>query len=167
MVAQQLGIAHPHVVRSLALLNTLPGVWPPTREIVRVGLTRFRPGAAPSMEEIASSVAQSLFPGKEDAHAAPHDRAAPRGQRSGGLPPGDAGRGAVPARQRTCERSRCPVLIVAGDSDRVVPGEYQARLRAGIPHAEFVTVCGGGHACNIDYADEVNAAVLAFLERQA
>jgi pimeloyl-ACP methyl ester carboxylesterase len=55
---------------------------------------------------------------------------------------------------------------VAGDCDRVVSGEYQARLRARIPQAEFFSVCGGGHACNVDYADEVNAAALAFLEGQ-
>ncbi len=67
----------------------------------------------------------------------------------------------------TLAKITCPVLIVAGDADRVVPAEYQQRLRAGIPHAEFVAVCGGGHACNLNYPDEVNAAVLLFLERHA
>jgi pimeloyl-ACP methyl ester carboxylesterase len=48
-----------------------------------------------------------------------------------------------------------------------VPREYQARLAAGIPHAATVTVCGGGHACNVNYAEQVNAAILAFLAEQA
>lgn len=165
MVAQQLGIAHPHVVRSLALLNTLPGVWPPTGEILRVGLQRFRPGPAPSMTEIAASVAGSLFPRTEDGMLRQMVE-----QRLGSNDP-DAYRRATLAVARyrpgnALFRITCPVLIVAGDSDRVVPGEYQARLRRGLPHAEFVTVCGGGHACNVDYADVVNTAVLDFLERQ-
>lgn len=166
MVAQQLGIAHPHVVRSLALLNTLPGIWPPTREMVRVGLQRLRPGAAPTMGEIASSVAQSLFPAGEETMLRRMTE-----QRIGGND-ADAYRRATLAVMRyrpgaALRKITCPVLIIAGDSDRVVPGEYQNRLRAGIPHAEFVTVCGGGHACNVNYADEVNAAVLAFLRRQS
>ena len=165
MVAQQLGIAYPHVVRSLVLLSTLPGIWPPTREIVRVGVSRLRPGAPPSMAVIASSVAQSLFPGKEDGLLRRVTE-----QRLAGNDPGAYRRATLAvARYRPGNDLRkitCPVLIVAGDSDRVVPGEYQARLRGGIRHAEFVTVCGGGHACNVDYADEVNAAALAFLESQ-
>lgn len=166
MVAQQLGIAHPHVVRTLVLLNTLPGVWPPTREMVRVGLTRFRPGATPSMDQIASSVAQSLFPHKDELmlrriteqRVAANDLSAYRraALAVASYRPGNALR-----------KISCPVLIVAGDSDRVVPGEYQNRLRTGIQHAEFITVCGGGHACNINYAEDVNTAMLEFLERQA
>ncbi len=166
MVAQQLGIAHPHVVRSLVLLNTLPGVWPPTRSMVQVGLKRFRPGAAPSMDDIAHSVAASLFPRKEDAMLRRMTE-----QRIAANEPNAYRRAAVAvATYRPgagLAKITCPVLIVAGDSDRVVPGAYQNRLRAGVRHAEFVTIGGGGHACNIDYADEVNAAVLAFLRSQA
>lgn len=166
MVAQQLGIAHPHAVRSLTLLNTLPGVWPPTRKMLTLGLQRFRPGATPAMENIAARVALALFPHPADEHL--------RRMTEERLRANDP----VAYRRATLAIARyrpgsslgkisCPVLIVAGDSDRVVPAEYQARLRAGIPHAEFVTVCGGGHACNVDFAGEVNAAVLAFLRRQA
>ena len=61
------------------------------------------------------------------------------------------------------KRIACPALIIAGDADRVVPGVYQARLRKALPHARFVPIPGGGHACNIDHADVVNAAVLEFL----
>ncbi len=165
MVAQQLGIAHPHVARSLVLLNTLPGVWPPTRDILRVGLQRFRPGVAPGMDEIAHRVAQSLFPRREDAMLRRMTE-----QRLAANDPEAYRRATVAvARYRPAaglSKIVCPVLIVAGDCDRVVPAEYQARLRAGIRHAEFAAIHGGGHACNIDYADEVNAAILSFLERQ-
>ena len=49
MVAQQMAIAHPQVVRSLVLLNTLPGVWPPPRQFVRMVLRRSIP---PSFENL-------------------------------------------------------------------------------------------------------------------
>lgn len=164
MVAQELGLAYPHVVRSLTLLNTLPGIWPPTREMVTVGLRRFRLGAAPAMDGIAARVARSLFPREEDAllrrmteqRIAANDPVAYRRATLAVVRyrPGAALR-----------RISRPVLIMAGDSDLVVAREYQERLRANLPHAEWVTVAGGGHACNIDHADEVNRAVLAFLER--
>ncbi len=166
MVAQQLGIAHPHVVRSLVLLNTLPGIWPPTREIMHAGLQRLRPGSAPSMGQIAQRVALSLFPEQESTTFRRMTE-----QRIGSNDP-EAYRRAMLAIMRyrpgsALGKITCPVLIVAGDRDRVVPAEYQLRLRTGIPHAEFVTVYGGGHACNLNYADEVNATVLSFLERYA
>jgi 3-oxoadipate enol-lactonase len=166
MVAQQLGIAYPHTVQSLALLSTLPGIWPPTREIMWTGLQRLRPGAPPSMDEIARRVAQSLFPRKEDVMLRRITE-----QRLAANDPTAYRRATLAvARYRPGNSLRkigCPVLIMAGGGDRVVPGEYQHRLRAAIPHAEFVVVPGGGHACNVDYADVVNAAVLAFLRRQA
>jgi pimeloyl-ACP methyl ester carboxylesterase len=166
MVAQQLGIAHPHVVRSLTLLNTLPGIWPPTREFVRIGLKRLQAGRERSMDAVAASVARSLFPDRKDALLRRMVE-----QRIAGNDP-DAYRRATLAVGRfrpgdALGKIACPVLIVAGDSDRVIPAEYQARLRARLPRARFVSVAGGGHACNVDYADEVNRAVAAFLAEQA
>lgn len=165
MVAQQLGIAHPHTVRSLSLLNTLPGVWPPTREFIRIGVTRLATGRSPSMDAVAHNVALSLFPDKQNEMLR---RIAE--QRIMANDPAAYRRATLAvARFRpgaALRKIACPVLIVAGDCDRVVPAEYQARLRAALPHAQFVTVCGGGHACNVDYADEVNAAVLKFLAEQ-
>ena len=166
MVPQQLGIAHPHAVRSLALLNTLPGVWPPTREFVRVGLDRFRPGRDSSMDAIAAKVARSLFPDKRDEML----RRMVEQRIAGNDPAAYRHATLAVARFRPGEALRkisCPVLIVAGDCDRVVPAEYQARLRARLPQAQFVTVQGGGHACNINYADEVNVALAQFLAGQA
>lgn len=165
MVAQQLGIAHPHVVRSLTLLNTLPGVWPPTREFARLGVTRLAAGRRASMETLAASVAASLFPDKSDAML----RHMTEQRILANDPPAYRRATLAVARYRPGDALRkiaCPVLILAGDSDRVVPAEYQARLRAGIPHARHVTISGGGHACNVNYAEQVNAAILAFLAEQ-
>ncbi len=64
MVAQQLALAHPQVVRSLVLINTLPGLWPPPRDIVRVGMRRLPPPwRQPDMAAAAARVSRKIcFP---------------------------------------------------------------------------------------------------------
>jgi 3-oxoadipate enol-lactonase len=163
MVAQQLAVAHRQVVRSLSLINTLPGLWPPPRQIVRMGLRRFTPPwRSPDMRVVADRVSDDLFPDpalrllrtQAVGRLAAND---PQAYRRATLAvasfwPGPA-----------LKRIACPTLIIAGDADRVVPDIYQARLRRALPDARFVSVPGAGHACNIDHAEAVNAAVLEFL----
>lgn len=164
MVAQQLAIVHPALVRSLVLLNTLPGFWPPTREIVRLGVRRLSaPWRRRTMAQQAARVVADLFPAPQHAlfraqaetRLAANDPAAYQQAMQAILRfrPGAALRGIT-----------CPVLIVAGTADRVVPAVYQARLRRALPRAEFAAVPGGGHACNIEQPDAVNTAVLRFLQ---
>jgi len=163
MVAQQLAVAHRQVVRSLALINTLPGLWPPPRQIVRMGLHRFTPPwRSPDMRVVAERVSDDLFPDpalsllrtQAVGRLAAND---PQAYRRATLAvasfwPGPA-----------LKRIACPTLIIAADADRVVPDIYQARLRRALPAARFVSVPGAGHACNIDHSEVVNAAVLEFL----
>jgi pimeloyl-ACP methyl ester carboxylesterase len=163
MVAQKLALTQPHTVRSLVLINTLPGLWPPPRQIVRTGLRRLTPPwCTPDMARVAERVAADLFPDP----AAEFFRAQVAARIAANDPA--AYRRATLAVARfwpgsALKRIVCPTLIIAGEADRVVPGVYQARLRKALPHARFVSIPGAGHACNIDRADVVNAAVLEFL----
>ena len=163
MVALQLAIAHPQTVRSLVLVNTLPGLWPPARQIVRIGMRRLStPWRQPDMAEVAARTAVDLFPDP----AAEFFRAQAAARIAANDPA--AYRRATLAVARFWPGSAlrlitCPTLIIAGEADRVVPGIYQARLRRALPHAQFVPIPGAGHACNIDRPDMVNAAVLEFL----
>jgi 3-oxoadipate enol-lactonase len=163
MVAQQVAIACPEVSRSLVLINTMPGLWPPSRGIVRVGVRRLpRPWRRPDMAQVAARIAADLFPGpvsgfvraQAEARMAANDPAAYRRATLAVARfwPGSA-----------LKRIACPTLIIAGEADRVIPAAYQARLRKALPHARFVAVPAAGHACNIDRPDVVNAAVLEFL----
>jgi pimeloyl-ACP methyl ester carboxylesterase len=163
MVAQQLAIAQPQILRSLVLINTLPGLWPPPRQIVRMGLHRLTPPwRTPDMARVAARVAADLFPDP----AAEFFRAQAAARFATNDP--TAYRNATLAVARfwpgpALKRIACPTLIIAGEDDRVVPGIYQARLRKTLPHAGFVSLPGAGHACNIDRPEVVNAAVLEFL----
>ncbi len=165
MVAQQLAIAYPHLVRSLVLINTLPGIWPPSWHIVRVGLRRLSaPWRRRSMAEQAARVAADLFPRPQQAFLRAQVQARlasndPEAYRKATL--------AVAAFRpgNSLRRIVCPVLIIAGEEDRVVPRLYQERLRRALPGAEFIRLPGVGHASNVEAPDAVNEAVLAFLRR--
>lgn len=163
MVAQQLALAHTQIVRSLTLVNTLPGLWPPPRQIVRMGMRRLTPPwRKPDMALVAERVAADLFPDP----AAEFFRAQATARFAANDPV--AYRRATLAVARfwpgsALRRIACPTLIIAGEDDRVVPGIYQARLRKALPHARYVPIPGAGHACNIDRPDMVNTAVLEFL----
>lgn len=163
MVAQQITIAHPDVVRSLILLNTLPGLWPPSRGIARLALRRLSPPwHRRAMAEQAARVAGDLFPHPQ--HAMLKAQAQARLAANDPTAYQQVMRAIIGFRPgRALRRIACPVLIVAGAMDRVVPGTYQARLRRTLPRARFVSIPDGGHACNIEWPDAVNAAVLGFL----
>ncbi len=163
MVAQQMAIAEPAVVRSLVLLNTLPGLWPPVWGTVRLAARRLSPPwRRRSMAQQAARVAADLFPRPEhaplraqaEARLAANDPAAYR----------RALRAIVDYRPGPAlRRIACPTLILAGAADRVVPAAYQVRLRRALPQAVVVSIPDGGHACNLEWPELVNAAVLAFL----
>jgi len=60
---------------------------------------------------------------------------------------------------------RCPVLVLHGETDDVVPVKQAHTLRAGIPHAELHIFPGAGHALHREREAEVRALVLDFLAR--
>lgn len=58
-----------------------------------------------------------------------------------------------------------PALIVHGDADRIVPIEITGNpLHALLPNAEMVTLHGAPHGFLWTHAEDVNAALLKFLE---
>ena len=54
---------------------------------------------------------------------------------------------------------RVPVVVLAGDRDRLVLIEQTQRLAAQIPGAEFITVPGAGHVVILERPAEVNEAI--------
>jgi non-heme chloroperoxidase len=60
-----------------------------------------------------------------------------------------------------------PVLVIQGDQDRVLPYEATGgRLPALLGHARSVVIAGGPHAVIWTHADQVNRALLEFIDRR-
>ena len=58
-----------------------------------------------------------------------------------------------------------PVLVIHGDQDRVLPFEATgSRLPALLKNARFTLIAGGPHAIIWTHADEVNQALLDFID---
>jgi pimeloyl-ACP methyl ester carboxylesterase len=62
---------------------------------------------------------------------------------------------------------RVPVIVVAGEQDRVVPVGQGTRLAAEIPGAELVRVPGAGHAVILERPALVSGLIAALVERAA
>ena len=58
-----------------------------------------------------------------------------------------------------------PTFVITGDADRIVPHENSLNLAAVIPGAKLKIVEGGSHVFFIEQADEVNRAVIEFIEQ--
>ncbi|MEA9650802.1 alpha/beta fold hydrolase [Xanthomonas campestris pv. raphani] len=62
-------------------------------------------------------------------------------------------------------RFTMPVLITAGDHDRLVPPVHSEALARGIPHAQLIVYQDAGHGAAFQYHAAFLASVLAFLDR--
>lgn len=62
-------------------------------------------------------------------------------------------------------RVRCPVRVVIGGRDPVVPWSYADRLVAGAPHAELVVLPDSAHGVALSPAEPFCAVVLEFADR--
>jgi pimeloyl-ACP methyl ester carboxylesterase/UDP:flavonoid glycosyltransferase YjiC (YdhE family) len=65
---------------------------------------------------------------------------------------------------RLCRSLACPVLLIGGDQDKIVPPE-RARLAAELTSAELLVIEGGGHAPHVRYPVMVNHAIRDFADR--
>lgn len=60
-----------------------------------------------------------------------------------------------------------PCALFWGTEDEVVPYASHEKVQAAIPHIKFVSVEGGGHTLNYEMPEQVNPALIAFLQEQA
>ena len=59
----------------------------------------------------------------------------------------------------------CPVCVIAGEHD-FIPLTAKQRYTDKLPNAELIPIPASGHFTPLDSPDELNRAVLSFLERQ-
>ena len=60
---------------------------------------------------------------------------------------------------------RCPVLLMHGEEDEVVPVVQARNVKAGIPHAELHIFPDAGHALHRERESDVRALIVDFLAR--
>ncbi|MEV4759813.1 alpha/beta hydrolase [Micromonospora sp. NPDC049559] len=58
-----------------------------------------------------------------------------------------------------------PTLVIVGDKDMITPVTHSEEIMRRLPEAEFLKVPNSGHVVMLEHADEVNAALLDFLDR--
>ena len=61
-------------------------------------------------------------------------------------------------------RIRCPTLVLVGEEDALKPPRYSRLIADRIPGSELRLIPGGGHAVVLERPQEVNTAVLGFIE---
>jgi len=76
--------------------------------------------------------------------------------------------GAIAAMSRADLASRlaavsCPVLLVSGDDDRVVPLAHAEQILRQVPQARLRSIHGAAHLSNVEQGDDFNAALREFL----
>ncbi|PFP29709.1 alpha/beta hydrolase [Bacillus sp. AFS073361] len=64
------------------------------------------------------------------------------------------------------DQIECPVLVIHGDEDKLVPYQNGVILAEKIPNAEFLTITGAGHIYITEANDLVNERVIEFLKNQ-
>jgi pimeloyl-ACP methyl ester carboxylesterase len=67
---------------------------------------------------------------------------------------------------RLCRSLTCPVLVIGGDQDKIVPPERVRRI-AELTSAELLVIEGAGHAVHARYPVAVNHAIRDFVGRVA
>jgi pimeloyl-ACP methyl ester carboxylesterase len=58
-----------------------------------------------------------------------------------------------------------PTLVIVGERDMITPVTHSEEILRWLPDAEYVKVPDSGHVVMLEHADEVNTALLDFLDR--
>jgi pimeloyl-ACP methyl ester carboxylesterase len=65
------------------------------------------------------------------------------------------------------QQIRCPVLVVHGSGDPLIPFRAGELVHEAIAHSEWIEEPGAGHSLPTERAESFNRAVLDFLKRQS
>ena len=168
MVAQQLALRHPELVRGLVLVSTTPGGagGSPATERGRAAL--FLPAELEAGERARQAMTLMTAPGFTDAHPEVLDLAEARGRQH-------------PMSTDTYKRQfrairahdtaplltsiSVPTLVIHGDLDDLIPLPDGQRLAAGILGAQLRVYQDTGHMPQLERREEFLADVCGFLEK--
>ncbi|MBF6600725.1 MAG: alpha/beta fold hydrolase [Dehalococcoidia bacterium] len=168
MIAQELALNHPERVRGLVLGCTTPGavkgVRPSDATVRQIVANRALSGDAALEAGWRLGYSAAYIESHRDAlfarsrHAA--ELAAPREAYMRQV--------IAAAKHDTYDRLQeitCPVLIIHGSEDLMIPSGNAHLLKRCIPHAELYILDGIGHGYNLEAQAEADAIVFDFLGR--
>ncbi|MDR1808561.1 MAG: alpha/beta hydrolase [Propionibacteriaceae bacterium] len=165
-ISQHLAIRHPDVVRSLVLLSTSPGgaVATPVPDSTKEAWAAADAMAGPEGEWYSRSI--SFREGWCDAH--PEEFAAINARRALYAEPADVWSAQFAATEVhlmtgiDMKEITCPVLVIHGTGDRVVPYPNGEALSHGLADVTFVTLPGAGHLSWLEDLDAVVGPIREF-----
>ncbi len=167
MVAQEFAATYPERVRTLVLAATSPA-FGRTDSAFQKRFVEARLGpldAGRTMTELAEeTVAALLGPDASEKYAV-------LAREAMAAVPETAYRDAIAClvtfdRRDALAEYTMPVLALAGDRDAAAPAPMMQRMAERIPGAEFVSLPGTGHLCNLESPSAFNDAVEAFVRRE-
>lgn len=166
IIAQQLILDHPHMVRKLILVNTFSVLRPKRLSGWLYFLQRFLLVHILGLPTQANFVAKRIFPGqdqqaKRDLLVERISRADPRAYRAA-----MRSLGFFNSSKRLREIA-VPTLVVTSDRDTTVPMDSQKFLVDTISSARQVVIQDAGHAVTIDQPVAFNNCLLEFLSEKS
>jgi len=160
---------HPDRVRSLTLVDPVAGTNPPSQGMMGwpvVGPYLWQTLAVPTMAagQATDFVDASRFP---DWAARYREQVGYKGFGRALLSHRRLSLGmSLDTVYRRVAGTSIPVLLIWGTSDKTVPFERNASVRAAIPSAEFHPIDGAAHLPILEQAHLTDSIVIAFLEKQ-
>ncbi len=165
MIAFQLAVSNPELVRTLTIVNSAPElVIRKLREHVRI-LFRKIVIRLMGMRKLGEILAANLFPepGQEPLRRKMAERWAENDRRAYM----DAFRALVGwSVSRNISEIECPVLVMTADQD-YTPVSFKQAYTARMKRAELVVIPHSRHLTPVDQPEHFNAALLAFLSKHA
>lgn len=163
MVAQHVTLEHPHLVRTLALLDTSPafgldGVTTPESWLAsRIDAIRRGPGPSASSVE---AVVDGLVGANASEEVRSHMTASMQGVPPATLEAACKALIGHDTRDRLHEIS-VPTLVMVGEQDTETPPSYAEAIASRIAGARLVVVPGAGHLLNLEAPAAVNELLRA------
>lgn len=168
MVALELALSYPALVRSLVIINSGPeapaGTVLERLRLVATYLRRVATVRLFGMRRMGEVLARHLLPEPEQAPLRQRLIAHWSENEPGSYLAALRAIGGWSARARL-RNLHCPALIVAAETDYTSVA-YKRAYSAAIPRAELLVIAGSRHLTPIDRPAELNAAVLRFLRGQ-
>jgi 3-oxoadipate enol-lactonase len=162
VIALQLALDHPHLVRRLVLTNTFARIRPDTLSGWMYFARRAILVHTVGIPTQARLVAKHLFPGPDQGPIQEElirqvSRADPRAYRAALRALG------LYNSTRRLGEIKVPTLVITGDRDTTVPPRNQRALAEQIANSRQIILSGAGHAASVERAEEFNRAMLDFL----